>query len=259
MSQGNELLRAILMNPKCDTTRLVYADWLQENGDPERAEFIRLQVAGPKGNRVDYLHREWRLFEKIYRRIVPIDLIRKSKSSRRNCDHIISEAPTNLGHTGMEVRVRGYRSYSEDQVATFRIYRGFVGAVIMPPATFMRRCKNLLSYNPIMNASLTSFEPHQSNGYITIHPNANSSREHADMWGADFSSEQRIEIPREVWENIPGSSGDTAFLVGFDEEGEPYFDYEYQPIECGRYNESKAYRLLAIGLIRHGRKQAGLM
>jgi uncharacterized protein (TIGR02996 family) len=37
-------LRAICADPEDDTVRLVYADWLDENGDPERAEFIRLQI-----------------------------------------------------------------------------------------------------------------------------------------------------------------------------------------------------------------------
>ncbi|VTR92323.1 Repeat-companion domain protein OS=Isosphaera pallida (strain ATCC 43644 / DSM 9630 / IS1B) GN=Isop_0391 PE=4 SV=1: LRR_4 [Gemmata massiliana] len=37
------LLRAIAAAPDDDTPRLVYANWLQENAQPERAEFIRLQ------------------------------------------------------------------------------------------------------------------------------------------------------------------------------------------------------------------------
>src|SRR5262245_10720470 len=37
-------LRAICENPEDDTVRLVFADWLDENGDPDRAEFIRLQI-----------------------------------------------------------------------------------------------------------------------------------------------------------------------------------------------------------------------
>ncbi len=42
---GHEpFLRAICAEPEDDTVRLVYADWLDENGDPARAEFIRLQV-----------------------------------------------------------------------------------------------------------------------------------------------------------------------------------------------------------------------
>jgi uncharacterized protein (TIGR02996 family) len=37
------LLAAILADPDEDTPRLAYADWLDEHGRPERAEFIRLQ------------------------------------------------------------------------------------------------------------------------------------------------------------------------------------------------------------------------
>lgn len=37
------LLDAIRDNPACDTARLVYADFLDENGEGDRAEFIRVQ------------------------------------------------------------------------------------------------------------------------------------------------------------------------------------------------------------------------
>ena len=43
MTEREALLAAICANPDDDTPRLVYADWLQENGDPDRAEFIRLE------------------------------------------------------------------------------------------------------------------------------------------------------------------------------------------------------------------------
>src|SRR5688572_5456689 len=42
MSDRDALLRAIIDNPADDAPRLVYADWLDEHGDPDRAEFIRL-------------------------------------------------------------------------------------------------------------------------------------------------------------------------------------------------------------------------
>jgi len=35
--------RDILANPEDDTPRLIYADWLDDQGDEARAEFIRLQ------------------------------------------------------------------------------------------------------------------------------------------------------------------------------------------------------------------------
>jgi uncharacterized protein (TIGR02996 family) len=43
MTDGDALLAAILANPDDDMPRLAYADWLEENGDEDRAEFIRLQ------------------------------------------------------------------------------------------------------------------------------------------------------------------------------------------------------------------------
>jgi uncharacterized protein (TIGR02996 family) len=43
MSDEQALLAAIWAHPHEDTPRLMYADWLQENGRPERAKFIRLQ------------------------------------------------------------------------------------------------------------------------------------------------------------------------------------------------------------------------
>ena len=44
-SEETQLLRTIRGEPNADTPRLVYADWLEENGRAERAEFIRLQCA----------------------------------------------------------------------------------------------------------------------------------------------------------------------------------------------------------------------
>jgi uncharacterized protein (TIGR02996 family) len=38
------LLRTIREYPDADLPRLVYADWLEERGDPDRAEFLRLQI-----------------------------------------------------------------------------------------------------------------------------------------------------------------------------------------------------------------------
>jgi uncharacterized protein (TIGR02996 family) len=43
--QHEAFLLAIIANPDDDLPRLVFADWLDENGQPERAEFIRLQIA----------------------------------------------------------------------------------------------------------------------------------------------------------------------------------------------------------------------
>jgi uncharacterized protein (TIGR02996 family) len=38
------LLLAIVTDPADDAARLIFADWCEENGQPERAEFVRVQV-----------------------------------------------------------------------------------------------------------------------------------------------------------------------------------------------------------------------
>ena len=39
-------LDRIVAHPDDATARLVYADWLEENGDPDRARFLRYKTAG---------------------------------------------------------------------------------------------------------------------------------------------------------------------------------------------------------------------
>jgi uncharacterized protein (TIGR02996 family) len=43
LQTGSALLNTVLAAPADDAPRLVYADWLDENGEPELAEFIRVQ------------------------------------------------------------------------------------------------------------------------------------------------------------------------------------------------------------------------
>ena len=45
MATHDGFLAAIREHPDDDAPRLIYADWLDEHGEPERAEFIRLQIA----------------------------------------------------------------------------------------------------------------------------------------------------------------------------------------------------------------------
>ena len=77
MTDTDALLDAIFANPGDDTPRLVYADWLEEHGHPEYADFIRLccraegepswdvryQLNRERHERIIRLHRDWRLRE----------------------------------------------------------------------------------------------------------------------------------------------------------------------------------------------------
>jgi uncharacterized protein (TIGR02996 family) len=73
MSDHDAFLRTIFDEPDDDTPRLVYADWLQENGDEVYAEFIRIQCAraqtsldNPEWKRLS--DREIILWDQLYQR-----------------------------------------------------------------------------------------------------------------------------------------------------------------------------------------------
>src|SRR5262245_19453619 len=44
MKQCEAILQSVIDHPEDDAPRLVYADWCEDHGDPDRAEFIRVQV-----------------------------------------------------------------------------------------------------------------------------------------------------------------------------------------------------------------------
>ncbi|MCE9566520.1 MAG: TIGR02996 domain-containing protein [Planctomycetes bacterium] len=49
MSPDNPFLKALLAEPDDDTLRLAMADWLDENDQPARAEFVRVQIELAQG------------------------------------------------------------------------------------------------------------------------------------------------------------------------------------------------------------------
>lgn len=49
MTPDNPFLQALLAEPDDDTLRLAMADWLDENDEPGRAEFVRVQIELARG------------------------------------------------------------------------------------------------------------------------------------------------------------------------------------------------------------------
>lgn len=43
MTEREALIAAVIQHPDDDTPRLIFADWCEENGEPERAAFVRVQ------------------------------------------------------------------------------------------------------------------------------------------------------------------------------------------------------------------------
>jgi len=151
MSDGDALLRTILEHPDDDTARLVYADWLEEHGQAERAGFMRAQVKGepvPKRpNRITRLaigesggaFLEW-----------------TNGSGKR--DRAITAYSTTCG-------VAAYSAFTLANVERNRqrnrvlLARGFVAEITCPLDVFQKHAPALFAAHPIERVTLTDIRP----------------------------------------------------------------------------------------------------
>ena len=122
-SDGDALRRAILAQPDDDTLRLIFADWLDENGRPERAAFIRAQVSAAQAEPFSP------------------DALRHAKAA----DRVLKPQMDEWAKT---VRQR---------VLAWRFARGFVEHVAVDVATFPRDAATLFAAEPIRSVQVARF------------------------------------------------------------------------------------------------------
>jgi uncharacterized protein (TIGR02996 family) len=122
MTHDEVFLQDILAQPEDDAPRLVYADWLEEHGRSERAELIRTQVALAGMGPGDL--RRWPLLAR-ERQLV---------------------ATHGKGWAGPLRRL----------VRRWQFRRGFVEAVTLPAADFLRRGEDLFRLAPLRRVRLTT-------------------------------------------------------------------------------------------------------
>src|SRR4051812_12922455 len=136
MSDGDALLAAILAQPDDDLVRLVYADWLEESGQPDqiaRAEIIRVQCELARDFPGDFL---------------PWD--------RRRVE-LVAREKTLLAAHGDEwlapLRQKGEALESKETHAQFR--RGFEEVVWMPARVFLNKQRELSRRAPVRELRVT--------------------------------------------------------------------------------------------------------
>lgn len=137
---GAALLSAILAEPADDLHRLAYADWLEETGDPERAEFIRLQL----GLAGDVRRAGWR------------EVLRAEKLLHDRRDWLDPLGYVWIDHNEAEadtVRVGGWRG------VTLTLRRGFVEAVACPLAVWLEYGPALVRRHPVERVVVTGANP----------------------------------------------------------------------------------------------------
>jgi uncharacterized protein (TIGR02996 family) len=127
-STHDALLAAILALPEDDVPRLVYADWLEEAGYAERAEFIRLQCELALGD------------------VTPTDALRLKIREKVLLDR--------YGKTWLApMRTKGEALQNSGTHGLF--YRGFVETVWMPAAIFTWKAKKLFAKAPVRELRVT--------------------------------------------------------------------------------------------------------
>jgi uncharacterized protein (TIGR02996 family) len=132
VSKVDGILRAICENPDDDGPRLVYADWCEEQGDADRAEFIRLQCQLEAGDpfapgRRAQFRREWQLLQRHGERWIRDD----------GLADIVD--PRTLGQSSPNSRFR----------------RGFLDrAWFMSPDDFLRAAPRLFARAPVTGIAL---------------------------------------------------------------------------------------------------------
>jgi uncharacterized protein (TIGR02996 family) len=129
------LLKAVAADPDDDLPRLVFADWLDEHDEPERAEFIRVQVERARNDRPELAWREKALLS---------NPLFGPLWAAEACPHLVSLS------FGSEVRAIGVSGFER---VTFR--RGFATAVNCPADEWLTYGHLVVPRQPIEAVTLT--------------------------------------------------------------------------------------------------------
>lgn len=140
-------LAAIRANPADDTARLVYADWLQENGQEARAEFIRVQVElakiDPRASLLDH---------------VKFDALTRRERNLWNAENNV-RTWWPVGNPPLSVRINSSpaNEFEADRFALIR--RGFIESVRCPAADWLAHGDAIRAAHPVTKVTPTTPMP----------------------------------------------------------------------------------------------------
>lgn len=222
MHTDKDFLRSICENPEDDHTRLVFADWLDENGHPNRAAMIRWCIE----TGCQYVRSPssgcW------YREHSgpgdPPQSERVQGDGMSGCKFLDPEPVWK----GLEANYDGLPG------VTLFVKKGFVYAIKSPPQTFKDAAGMLLSRQPITNVELEGRWPRTP---------ANTDVSH---WASGPFDESRHFIHSSIFHThlVPLAGGTGR------EEGNRY--------TAGFVGHQRATIALSMACVNYGRSRAGL-
>ncbi len=211
------LLAAVIDNPTDDDLRLVFADWLEENGEEDRGAFIRVQIELAQGPRS---YREcWKNQPKIDAEVRRMDGLRRREQELQELHGDTWALPLALAAgfkgTPMYGAANGRDSlgnpryhhicseYASDMgrrlAWTFR--RGFVESIETDTKTFLAHGATMVACQPLERVTLTGLQPNQSQ----MTGRFGWWDESSEKWG------RTDEVPGEIARNLPDSKYDDDF------------------------------------------------
>lgn len=206
-TDGAALLRGVIDFPEDDDRRLVFADWLEEDGQSERAEFVRVQVElarldtdqrqgecttpGPECSDPDCPSgrraRECRPLQKRGRELL----------IRRRLDWFV------------QAREFTPEALRYDDFIPFR--RGFVESVRCPIATWLTHGPAVVLAHPVQTVTITDREPKEVRGTCG--------------WWRSYHPIADDDLPTSIWDLLEGGDGgDGVGGGGLDDVGWRYYD-----------------------------------
>jgi len=166
VSDEADFLRAICLHPDDDAPRLIFADWLDENGQPERAEFIRSQIVCSK-----YTDCPVRLADVAKKRPVPMRCGR--------CEYCVHRRQSEgLAHRIRIIEIQSYAfclnpSPLDGMIVTgpgitLCLRRGFIDEIHCTLAEFMVHAQTIALTHPVRKWVLTDVREYQGLNGVSL-------------------------------------------------------------------------------------------
>lgn len=163
MTEHDELIRCVCLAPDDDLPRLIYADWCDEQGETERAEFIRVQVekvqvyqGRPKGIMSPYVDtHSWKVrFEDLQQR-------ERELLDQHGYDwflDFIRDSGIPSAAVGLDRNVWKLRQVPKG-LGWCEFRRGFVERVTCTATQWLTHGPAIVRQRPIMRVVLSDLEP----------------------------------------------------------------------------------------------------
>lgn len=212
MSDREALLRDILENPEDDAPRLIFADYIDERGEPERAEFIRVQIDLAKIRAYEYVEDcdpkrhydslvgvgygpetapKWKELADLSDGIDVLSLRRRERelfagSGPKWWDDLPGKYRATIENTTIESACG----------KVFRVRRGFVDSITCTAADCLAHLDSILAAQPVREVTLTTWPE--------VHSGPGNSVRIRDLY-RDFLDFCTVEDARQYRMDHPGS------------------------------------------------------